>query len=446
MAAPPRAALQTPELSDDSLPPIFFSPEGSPLQRTYRALLREASRRDALDERLEQQQQWAVKQSSKKKSAAAGATGAAGAAGAAPIINAASSSAAAAAAAAASAGGALEGQHVQMDRFTDDLLERAGISTAEQDELRHLSSASSSSMGMGYSRQSSSGGSSLPTISARGGLRPSMSPEFYDADAPSMLLPPSSGGYPSRVQSRGGNGGGGGGGIMSEEKLVQNRNLVDVLNDVQQVTLCFQEIIKHISFHRVNTGRVLWKLQATYVQLFEKMVKVFSQREKKKQEAAAEVGGEANQEIDLLRLQVMDGQAKLDAAEKTKFQFKDTIKEQAAQINVLNAEVDTLRAALVEEATAADAAVQRREEEEKEIRHKVQLDVKQRSDARRALFGGNEPSELDEAFTKSLGTMHDTIEDADIRVHEQETLLNDMNSLMDVQQVRRPSFCFCFCF
>mgnify|MGYP000975466000 FL=1 len=251
-----------------------------------------------------------------------------------------------------------------------------------------------------------------------------------------MVLPPSTGGYKSRSQSRGGRyGGGSGGEIISEEKLEQNRNLVEVLNDVQQVTLCFQEIIKHISFHRVNTGRVLWKLQATYVQLFEKMVKVFSQREKKKQEEAAEVGGEANQELDLLRLQVMDGQAKLDAAEKTKFQFKDTIKEQAAQINVLNSEVETLRTALVEEAAAADAAVQRREEEEKEIRHKVQLDVKQRSDARRALFGGNEPSELDDAFAKSLLTMHDTIEDADIRVHEQETLLNDMNSLMDVQQV-----------
>ena len=53
------------------------------------------------------------------------------------------------------------------------------------------------------------------------------------------------------------------------------------------------------------------------------------------------------------------------------------------------------------------------------------------------LFGGHEPSELDTAFTDSLGTMFHAIEDADIQSQKQETLLNDMNSLMDVQQVRK---------
>ena len=47
--------------------------------------------------------------------------------------------------------------------------------------------------------------------------------------------------------------------------LKKNQELVDVLNDVQQVTICFQEIIRHLSYHRVETGRVLWKLQKTYI-------------------------------------------------------------------------------------------------------------------------------------------------------------------------------------
>ena len=51
------------------------------------------------------------------------------------------------------------------------------------------------------------------------------------------------------------------------------------------------------------------------------------------------------------------------------------------------------------------------------------------------LAGGHEPSQLDSAFTNSLGTMFDVIEDADVQSQEQEKLLINMNSLMDVQQV-----------
>lgn len=415
-----RAELTTPDLSGPELPPIFFSPEGSPLQRTYRALLREASRRDALDERQEQEKKH--KQSFKSAAAIS------------EEFSVDIPSLAEKHHQPVASANRLDGQHVQIESFTNDLLERAGISTAERQELRDLSTASGSKRSE-YSRASSSG-TALPTISPRIRDQHSSSGSYGSATPTS---PPRTALHQSRHRS-----GTTGGSIISEDKLKQNHNLVEVLNDVQQVTLCFQEIIKHISFHRVNTGRVLWKLQATYVQLFEKMVKVFARREKKQQDEVAEAGGEQNQELDLLRLQVMDGQAKLDAAEKTKVHYQDTIKEQTAQINVLNAEVDTLRAALVEEAAAAEAAVQRREEEEKEIRHKVQLDVKKRSDARRALFGGHEPSELDSAFANSLGTMHDTIEDADVRMQEQESLLSDMNSLMDVQQVCVMTNCYCF--
>ena len=44
------------------------------------------------------------------------------------------------------------------------------------------------------------------------------------------------------------------------------------------------------------------------------------------------------------------------------------------------------------------------------------------------LAGGHEPSQLDSAFTNSLGTMFDVIEDADVQSQEQEKLLINMNS------------------
>ena len=64
--------------------------------------------------------------------------------------------------------------------------------------------------------------------------------------------------------------------------LKKNQELVDVLNDVQQVTVCFQEIIRHLSFHRVETGRVLWKLQKTYIHLFERLVSAMYRGQQKK--------------------------------------------------------------------------------------------------------------------------------------------------------------------
>jgi chromosome segregation ATPase len=162
---------------------------------------------------------------------------------------------------------------------------------------------------------------------------------------------------------------------------------------------------------------------------------VFSQRAKQEQEQLKQDGGMKTEELDMLRLQIMDRQAKLDAAQKTTYTYKDTIKEQNAHITVLQNEITTLRSAIVDEAAAADEAAQRREADEEEIRQNIQLDVRDRSDARRALFGGAEPSELDSAFTDSLGTMFEAIEDADHQLGSQESLLNNMNSLMDVQQV-----------
>ena len=386
-------------MSSSKLPPLtpHFSPSHSPLNRTYEALLRDAHRKDALEERREQQkspppdpmsppgdlliqhqQQQHQQQQHHQQQQQHHQQR--------PQHT-----------------PEFDGSQVLTQRFASDLLERVGLNEERsEDALVALVTENDrdqlSTAPTPYSR--------TPESSGSGAYQPTMN----IGASPAMLR--------------------------------RNHSLVAVLNDVQQVTLCFQEIIKHISFHRVNTGRVLWKLQATYVQLFERLIKVFSQRQKQDQEKIKEEGGQQNQELDMLRLQVMDKQAKLDAAEKTKHHFKDTIKEQAAHLSVLQNEVATLRAAIVEEASAADEAARRREADEKEIRHKVQLDVRDREDARKALFGGHEPSELDSAFTASLGTMHAVIEDADIQSQQQEILLNDMNSLMDVQQVGQLSFIF----
>ena len=64
--------------------------------------------------------------------------------------------------------------------------------------------------------------------------------------------------------------------------------------------------------------------------------------------------------------------------------FISTTQTYKKQCDVLQKEIDTLRAAIVEEASAADEAIKRRSQDEEEIRHKVQLDLKKRQDARKA--------------------------------------------------------------
>ena len=339
------------------LPPLVphFTPEGSPLNKTYEQLLREAHRKDALDERKQQRLQSPTTPSTPTE--AGHNTSPASQSSPYPATT---SSPSPNSRKKRRETPEFDGSHVQSQAFATDLLARVGIND-EPEERDFLSTAETS-------------------------IDSTFSPERHSLPGSSI------GGHHS---SRGGTGGergdgeGGGGGevFASPTMLRRNVSMVQVLNDVQQVTLCFQEIIKHISFHRVNTGRVLWKLQATYVQLFERLIKVFSQRAKKKAEAIKESGGQKNEELDMLRLQVMDKQAKLDAAEKTKHSYKDTIKEQHASIGVLETEIDTLRAAIVEEAFQAEEQVKRRNEEEQEIRHKVQLDLRERQDARKALFG-----------------------------------------------------------
>ena len=354
------------------------------MNKTYEALLRDAHRKEALEERREQQKSplpGSKSTSPHKQRSPTPQT---------PEF---------------------DGSHVQTDHFAADLLQRVGIGDDEQEDVDSLLQSPTN-------RDRDRDDAALSTAPT----------------TPYSLTPPRStarnDSIPQQQQQQQRLDLG-----ASPSTLRRNHKLVEVLNDVQQVSLCFQEIIKHISFHRVNTGRVLWKLQATYVQLFERLIKVFSQRAKQEQEQLKQDGGMKTEELDMLRLQIMDRQAKLDAAQKTTHTYKDTIKEQNAHITVLQNEITTLRSAIVDEAAAADEAAQRREADEEEIRHKIQLDVRDRSDARRALFGGAEPSELDSAFTDSLGTMFEAIEDADHQLGSQESLLNNMNSLMDVQQV-----------
>jgi hypothetical protein len=398
------------------LPPLVphFTPEGSPLNKTYEKLLRDAARKDALDDRTEQQRLKSSpgkKDNNKNNNNTTTVT---------PIQESSISSPNLRKKRRETP--EFDGSHVQTQEFASDLLERVGLNN-DPVERELLSTAASTLESLSTSLPSSPFNKSRNSSSQHGS----------QYGTPSQTGGLVSSGEHSNVVDEGRDKFDVG---ASPTMLRRNVSLVQVLNDVQQVTLCFQEIIKHISFHRVNTGRVLWKLQATYVQLFERLIQVFSQRAKQKAEEIKESGGTKNEELDMLRLQVMDKQAKLDAAEKTKHAYMDTIKEQNANIGVLQKEIDTLRAAIVEEASAADEAIKRRSQDEEEIRHKVQLDLKKRQDARKALFGGHEPSELDKAFTNSLGTMFDAIEDADVESQEQEKLLVDMNSLMDVQQVR----------
>jgi hypothetical protein len=157
--------------------------------------------------------------------------------------------------------------------------------------------------------------------------------------------------------------------------LKKNQELVDVLNDVQQVTICFQEIIRHLSFHRVETGRVLWKLQRTYIQLFERLVSAMYRGQQKKESTLLKEGSMRDEEMDLLRLRVLDLKQRLDAAERSKDSQKALMDTEAMRMTSMEAEIDELRAALVSEVKSAEDEAQRRVQEDADIRKKLEVSI-----------------------------------------------------------------------
>ena len=252
-----------------SLPPIaHFSPEGSPLNKTYELLLRDAHRKDALDDRREQR---IAKSPPPTTPGTPNST--------VPITTPSPTTTtspfpttphSATRKKRKEPPTEFDGSHVQTQAFAADLLERVGLND-DPEERDNVSTAPSP---LSYSVSSSVGGSSRGGTGGTGGAGGRHSPH-----SDSRRTTPASSAQPPPFEIG-----------ASPTMLRRNVNLVEVLNDVQQTTLCFQEIIKHISFHRVNTGRVLWKLQATYVQLFERLIQVFSQRAKKEAAAIKESG------------------------------------------------------------------------------------------------------------------------------------------------------------
>ena len=113
-------------------------------------------------------------------------------------------------------------------------------------------------------------------------------------------------------------------------------------------------------------------------------------------------------------------QAKLDAADQAKYGLEERIVAAELNSKTLESEVEQLRAALVQEVQSAESEVQRRQDEEAEIREKLSQAVKRSKEKKIALFGQAYETGIDKSFVKSLGTMVDTIESAEAACHQQE--------------------------
>ena len=186
------------------------------------------------------------------------------------------------------------------------------------------------------------------------------------------------------------------------DDLKKNQELVDVLNDVQQVTICFQEIIRHLSYHRVETGRVLWKLQKTYINLFERLVSAMFRNQEKKVSGLTKANNMRDEEMDLLRLKVLDLNKRLEAAERTKQAQIAIIHTEELKSQSMEAEINDLRAALVSEVKSAEKESERRAKEDEDIRR--QLEVRYSALIPNQLFQADSSPYNDMFQTKHVGT------------------------------------------
>ena len=104
-----------------------------------------------------------------------------------------------------------------------------------------------------------------------------------------------------------------------------------------------------------------------YISLFERLVAALWKGHMKSAEIVEEKHMAEDGEIDLLRLRILDMQAKLDAADQAKYGLEECIVAAELNSKTLESEVEQLRAALVQEVQSAESEVQRRQDEEAEI-------------------------------------------------------------------------------
>ena len=86
-------------------------------------------------------------------------------------------------------------------------------------------------------------------------------------------------------------------------------------------------------------------------------------------------GSMRDEEMDLLRLRVLDLNQRLEAAEKSKSMQKSLMDTEALRMKSMEAEIDELRAALVSEVKSAEIESQRRVQEDADIRKKLEVSV-----------------------------------------------------------------------
>eukprot|EP00948_MAST-09A_sp_MAST-9A-sp1_P003011 g3011.t1 len=228
-----------------------------------------------------------------------------------------------------------------------------------------------------------------------------------------------------------------------------NQELLRVLSDVQQASICFQEIVKEVGYHRSNLARILGKLQVTFVQLFEQMLSVMLQYTIMQEEATSKQAAMKTEISTGMEEEAMKLSRELAKAQRLITVHESKAKTDEQRIQGLELEIERLQQILHDESEALQDDAEQRQQlllarsdykdlfdelgEKEDESKRMDIDKKARAAAKRAQLQEESANAFQLQVQRSVSDMKSLVNEVENNEVKQNILLRQMEEMVNLQ-------------
>ena len=214
--------------------------------------------------------------------------------------------------------------------------------------------------------------------------------------------------------------------------LRRNADLIEAMNGMQQVNLCFQEVVADVGSYRVHLSRVLYKIMSQYGHLFEQLLGIMLRAQVHLDQNRDEETSKSTRVVDALERDVQELRTNCSRREDLLAIKQNQLEMGSRRAAVMEKELETLRGILVQDMADVVRDTEKRREDEVEARRRLEMEL-QRS------LRDKESTEsvgyIGDKFGFSMGTLGTLIDDVEQRRVEQVDILQNMGDLFKTQSV-----------
>jgi hypothetical protein len=214
--------------------------------------------------------------------------------------------------------------------------------------------------------------------------------------------------------------------------LRRNADLIEAMNGMQQLNVCFQEVVADVGSYRVHLSRVLYKIMSQYGHLFEQLLGIMLRAQVHLDQNRHEETSKSTRVVDTLERDVRELRTNCSRREDLLAIKQNQLEMGSRRAAVMEKELETLRGILVQDMADVVRDTEKRREDEAEARRRLEVEL-QRS------LRDKESTEsvgyIGDKFGFSMGTLGTLIDDVEQRRAEQVDILQNMGDLFKTQSV-----------